>query len=118
MKNSVTRSTLFLTELIIDLFIFIVCCTVCTGLLVQANRLSRESSQLTDAVYIAQSGVESMRSGQIYQPDSVAHPGYELQVSDPVHGANGMVTYQFTVNYEGNEVYSLTSSWIEGGGLA
>jgi hypothetical protein len=49
MKNPVTRSTLFLTELILDLFIFIVCTAVCVGLFLKASGMSRDSGDLTRA---------------------------------------------------------------------
>lgn len=63
MKNPVTRSTLFLTELILNFFIFIVCAVVCVGLIVKAQGMSRESGELTRAVYLAQTAAEAFRSG-------------------------------------------------------
>ncbi|MGE4352471.1 MAG: hypothetical protein AB7D36_00100 [Oscillospiraceae bacterium] len=59
MKSEISRSTLFLTELIFNLLIFVVCAAVCTGLLVRANGLMTKSTQLTEAVYIAQTLAES-----------------------------------------------------------
>lgn len=54
MKNTVKRTNLFLIELILNLLIFVLCAAVCVGLLVHAHSLSRESTELTGAVYAAQ----------------------------------------------------------------
>ncbi|MPM23690.1 hypothetical protein SDC9_70164 [bioreactor metagenome] len=64
MKNTVNRSSLFLTELIMDLFIFAVCAAVCAGLLIKAYGMSRQSTELTQEVYIAQSAAERFRQGE------------------------------------------------------
>ena len=58
------RSRLFLLELVCDLVIFALCAAVCVALLVQARSMSRESTQLTQAVYIAQDAAERIRSGR------------------------------------------------------
>jgi len=63
-KNTVKRSSLFLTELIIDLFIFAVCTAVCAGLFIKAYSMSRQSTELTQEVYIAQSAAERFRQGE------------------------------------------------------
>jgi hypothetical protein len=63
-KNAVNRSSLFLTELIIDLFIFTVCTAVCAGLFIKAYSMSRQSTELTQEVYIAQSAAERFRQGE------------------------------------------------------
>lgn len=64
MKNAVNRSSLFITELVIDLFIFAVCAAVCVGLLLKAFSMSRQSTELTQEVYIAQSAAERFRQGE------------------------------------------------------
>ena len=58
------RSRLFLLELVCDLVIFALCAAVCVALLVQARSMSRESTQLTQAGYIAQDAAERIRSGR------------------------------------------------------
>ena len=40
------RTHLFLTELVLDLFLFAVCAAVCAGLLLHARGMSRESRRL------------------------------------------------------------------------
>lgn len=57
------RSRLLLIELICDFIIFSLCAVVCVTLLSQARIMSRESSQLTEAVYIAQDAAERYRAG-------------------------------------------------------
>ena len=48
------RTHLFLTELVLDLFLFAVCAAVCAGLLLHARGMSRESRRLTEAQTIAE----------------------------------------------------------------
>ena len=64
MKESGSRFSLFLMELIIDLFLFVLCAAVCVGLLLHARSMSLESTRLTQAVYIAQDAAERIRSGR------------------------------------------------------
>lgn len=70
MKNPVKNSTLFLTELILDLFIFVLCAAACTGLLIKAHSMSRESRLLTQAVYCAQSIAEEWKATGSAAPQS------------------------------------------------
>ena len=63
MRNAGRRTNLFLVELVLNLFIFALCAAVCVGLLVHARGISRESTRLTDAVYLAQNAAETWRSG-------------------------------------------------------
>ena len=62
--RSVPKSRLLLLELVVDLFIFALCAVVCVALLVQAKSMSAESTQLTQAVYIAQDAAERLRAGE------------------------------------------------------
>lgn len=57
------RSRLLLIELVCDFIIFALCGLVCVTLLVRARTMSRESTQLTQAVYIAQDAAERYRAG-------------------------------------------------------
>lgn len=56
------RTNLFLLELVLDLLLFVVCATVCVGLVLYAKTLSRDSRMLTEAVYIAQDAAERYRA--------------------------------------------------------
>ena len=53
------KANLFLIELVCNLLI---CAAVCVGLLVHARRISRESTRLTQAVYLAQSIAEEWKA--------------------------------------------------------
>lgn len=55
----ISRSQLFLTELIAAIMLFALCMAVCAGVFLRANQLSRESQQRTNALYVAQSAAES-----------------------------------------------------------
>lgn len=56
------RANLFLLELVLALLLFAVCATVCVGLVLYANGLSRDSRMLTEAVAIAQDAAERYRA--------------------------------------------------------
>lgn len=60
--NNRSRARLLLVELILDLVIFALCAAVCVALLVRARSMSRESTELTQAVYLAQTAAETWRS--------------------------------------------------------
>lgn len=62
MSGNTRRSDLFLLELVIDLFLFVLCAAVCVTLLIHARSMSRESAELTQAVYLAQSAAEKWRA--------------------------------------------------------
>lgn len=62
MRGLRRRSSLVLLELILNLFLFLVCAIVCVLLLLFAKRLSVESGELSDAVYLAQSIAEEWRA--------------------------------------------------------
>ncbi len=61
--NHSIRSRLLMLELVLNLLIFALCAVVCILLLVQAQSMGRESTALTQAVYLAQSAAESYRAG-------------------------------------------------------
>lgn len=64
MRQSDRRSALFLTELIINVSLFVVCAAVCVALLVHARAMSMESQRLTYAVCLAQSAAEEWRDAE------------------------------------------------------
>lgn len=77
-----SRSRLLLLELMFDLLIFALCAVVCTALLVQAKAISRESTRLTEAVYIAQSAAERCRNG-LALPAGYWADGTPVETADP-----------------------------------
>lgn len=110
MKSTMNRSNLFLLELIGNLVIFVLCATVCVGLIIRAHNVSDDSAQLTQAVYLAQSTAEALRSGD----DVPAAPeGYEIDVDTAESSANGTESAEITVLYGGEEVYTLSTTWPE-----
>lgn len=71
------RTHLFLTELVLDLFLFAVCAAVCAGLLLRARGMSRRAGRLTEAVYAAQTIAEQWRATGV-QPAWPAQDGSGL----------------------------------------
>lgn len=93
--NDAPRSRLLLLELVCDLVLFVLCAVVCVALLVQARGMSRRSTELTQAVYLAQEAAESGAS------ETYAADGYEIRVT---HTA-GQVAYE--VLRDGRSLYVL-----------
>ncbi|MDR0425240.1 MAG: hypothetical protein LBH39_07335 [Clostridiales Family XIII bacterium] len=62
MKNGNSRPALFLTEMIVAILIFALCMGVCGGMFVRAFTASSKSTNLNNAVFIAESLAESFRS--------------------------------------------------------
>lgn len=73
--NHSSRSRLLLLELLFDLVIFALCAAVCVAILVSARSMSRESRELTDAVYLAQSAADAGTSER-YEQD-----GYTVSIA-------------------------------------
>lgn len=95
MKNS-SRSRLLLLELLFDLVIFALCAAVCVAILATARSMSRESRELTDAVYLAQSAAESGQA-EHYEQD-----GYEVSIT-----AAGAGVRTIQVSKDGRDIYTL-----------
>ena len=62
MKNRAQNSNFFLLELVLNLFLFVLCAAICVGLLLSAWKLSRDSSALTAAVNLAQTAAEEWKA--------------------------------------------------------
>lgn len=104
------RTNLFLIELVFNLFIFALCAAVCVGLLLHARRLSQESERLTQAVTLAQSAAEALRTGQSL-PE--APEGYEI--TPLLSPEEGVIRAEILVLCQGETVYTLDSSWPDDG---
>ena len=89
------RSQLLLVELICDLVIFILCAMVCVALLVQARVMTRDSTDLNHAVYLAQTAAES-GADQGYSQD-----GYDVLITGDGFGRT------ILVQRDGREIFSL-----------
>ena len=107
MKESGSRFSLFLMELIIDLFLFVLCAAVCVGLLLHARSMSLESTRLTQAVYLAQSTAEALRAGS---PLPEAPEGYRCEVSRTED--SGLTSASIEVFWGYTALYTLETSWI------
>lgn len=103
MKNPVRRENLFLLELVCCLLLFALCAAVCTGLLVRAHGMSRESAELTDAVYIAQSAAEAWKAGEA---PAEAWGAYRVTCRAGAEDASPR-TCDITVTLDGRTVYTL-----------
>lgn len=91
--NQTHRSRLLLLELICDLALFGLCAVVCVTLLVQARGMSRESTHLTQAVYLAQEAAERLRSGGTWDESSGVkgdyYVSYQAEENPAYPGAPG-----------------------------
>jgi hypothetical protein len=62
MKNGNSRPALFLTEMIVAILIFALCMGVCGGMFVRSFTASSKSTNLNNAVFMAESLAEAFRS--------------------------------------------------------
>lgn len=97
------RTNLFLTELVVDLFLFALSAAVCVGLLVHARSMSQESGELTDAVYVAQSAAELWRAGT--QPPAQLE-GYQITVQEDLD-SGAVRSCTIAVARDGRLIYTL-----------
>ena len=104
--NDRSRARLLLVELILDLVIFALCAAVCVALLVRARSMSRESAELTQAVYLAQSAAETFRAGGEIK-EKTTKEGYEVTASMPAP-SKGLKEAQIDVFREGRLIYSVS----------
>lgn len=109
MNSSTNGGSLFLVELILDLIIFVMCAAVCVALLVHAHIMSTQSTDLTQAVYIAQSYAEQLRTGQTPISDDSSPYQISVDLSDSKHIANAEITV-----LQGDTVlYALSTTWVK-----
>ncbi|HOP11455.1 MAG TPA: hypothetical protein PK629_08185 [Oscillospiraceae bacterium] len=58
MSDTGRKSSLIMIELMSAMLIFSICCAICVGLYVEADRESKNSARLTQAVFLAQNAAE------------------------------------------------------------
>lgn len=63
MAKGRSASTLFLTELICAVLVFVGCCAICVSLFAGADKISRESYELNNAVFAAEGAAEIYYNG-------------------------------------------------------
>lgn len=102
MKHTQQRSSLFLLELIINLFLFVICAAVCVGILLYARGLSTESRDLTNAVYMAQSAAEEWKA-------TGTQPAWRTPEENGLSGGfeNNGDTLDISIYKQGKLIYSL-----------
>ena len=103
--NDRSRARLLLVELILDLVIFALCAAVCVALLVRARSMSRESTELTQAVYLAQT--ETWRSHGDGADRTV--DGYQVQHTR-TGGGTSVQTGRVRISRDGRLIYELEVS--------
>lgn len=99
--NPTPRSRLLLVELICDFVIFALCAVVCVTLLVKARSMSRASTELTRAVYLAQEAVETERY-ESYEMD-----GYQITILSTPNWTDVPLYTNYVVSKDGREIYTL-----------
>lgn len=102
MKTS-SRFRMLLLELVCNLCIFVLCAFVCIALLIKADALSKESTDLTHGVYLAQSAAEVWKSGG--QPE-LSSGDYQVLL-EPTTVENGLKQCNITILKEKQEIYTL-----------
>ncbi len=58
MKDTGKKSSLIMIELMSAVLVFAICCAICVGLFAEADRESKNSARLTQAVCLAQNAAE------------------------------------------------------------
>lgn len=133
MRNT-PRSRLLLLELMISLVVFVICSVVCISLLVYAKGMTRDSTDLTNAVYLAQSAAETVRQcetmeeasallggtfngrdftvsyGENWQPDPSGPISMTLTAGPDAE--NNLRTVTIDVSRSGGSIYSLTTTFV------
>ena len=98
------KSNLFFFEVILDIFIFMLCSVVCISMLSKAARISDRSSRLTDAIFLAQSAAERFKSGEYVGSVSYENDGYLVDV----HVNEKPALYaDISVSLDGKTIFSL-----------
>ena len=105
--RTVPKSRLLLLELVIDFIIFALCAAVCVALLVRARSMSRESTELTQAVYLAQTAAETWRSHGDGADRTV--DGYQVRHTR-TGGGTSVQTGRVRISRDGRLVYELEVS--------
>ena len=98
MNNRTQSSNFFLLELVLNLFLFVLCAAICVGLLLSAWKLSRDSSALTAAVNLAQTAAEEWKATGTVSAES---EGLLCELRETGNSADILILQ------DGNLVYSL-----------
>lgn len=91
--NTSTRFRLLMLELLGSFSILVLCALVCVSFLAKARQMSNESTELTRAVYLAQSAAEVWKAGG--QP-TAGEDGYTVSIT-PLEQKDGLSVCEISV---------------------
>lgn len=131
MNGETKKTSLLMIELVSAILIFAVCCAICVGLFVEADRESKNSARLTQAVLLAQNAAELLNSD--YDRNLTAFFGakaagdiYTAQFDEEWQPTSGIGRYGLVVTIDtqtgiaeilvtdvGAEVYRLSTGLID-----
>lgn len=98
------KSSLFLLELLAMVLVFSLCATVCVRLVAASWRMSQESEQLTQAVYLAETMAAHIQSGN---PRPVEETGALELRTERLTCEVALVVTRIYVECEGNVIFFL-----------
>lgn len=124
MKN---RASLILMEQLVMVLVFALAASVCLGVFVKADQISRDTARRDEAVLLAQNGVEVLKScagdlekaaqlldGTCTDTDLTAQNGeLTLKVQLVESGITGLGQAQLSVYRDEELVFSLQTGWQE-----
>ena len=100
--NTSTRFRLLILELLGSFSILVLCALVCLSFLAKARQMSNESTELTRAVYLAQSAAETWKAaGENPGAGALAGEGYAVEIEEEDGEAD------VTVTWNGETVYTI-----------
>jgi len=112
-KDTGSRSSLFLAELLFCIVAFALCMTVCARLLVQAHTVNQKSQDLTAAVRLATNAAEEFRAAPREGENSYREDGFTVTVE--ATRADGLLNAHIVVRSARGQVYTLDCAGTEVG---
>lgn len=97
------RFRLLMLELLCSFSILIICALVCLSFLAKAQQMSDESTDLTRAVYLAQSAAETWKAGG---PPPAGQDGYTVTIT-PLSKEQGVTVCDISVLKGAQVIYTL-----------
>lgn len=108
------RTSLILMEQLVMVLTFALAAALCLGLFAKAGKISHETARLDDAVLLAQSAAELLKSG--IDPEKTLKTGdYTVSIEREDTALPNFTQAEITVLYEGEAVYTLRTGWQEVG---
>lgn len=115
-----SKSVLIMLELLIMIFVFLFISAVCFRVFVASDRISHESSVRDGAVILAQNAGEILKAtnGNIsavneYLSKNIQNGKYDVKIAEIDDSQTLLGKARITVNYENDEVLSITVCWQE-----